>query len=264
MNTAYLELLERQARRGLGLLPDRADDVEREQDNFERRQELAAAFGDWVANSLGPWDWFINPVSFRDRHPDFERNPKTGEPRKYRATVSIGLVRLFVADPRLKGWKPDSRGRRDPGPPVPDKALAEIKDFLLDVQEAAGIPIRWMIAEEFGGVSGRHHCHALVAGVKHLRRDVWWKIAFERFGRTKILPFDSEKGGAFYAAKYAAKRLGAIHFGGPPPGTDFAGILKPGPIVGGSDILRSADLSREEFRRLDCRPRGWSGWRSKR
>jgi hypothetical protein len=264
MNEAYADLAERQARRGLGLLPDRADDVDRKQRDFARRHHLATAFGDWLANSLGPWDWFINPISFRDRHPDFERNPKTGEPRVYRSTDAVGPVRLFVPDPQLKGWKPDFRRRCNPGPLVPDKALAEIKDFLLDLQEAAENPIRWMIAEEFGGVGGRYHCHGLVAGVKHLRRDAWWKIAFERFGRTKIVPFDPEQGGAFYAAKYAAKQLGAIHFGGPPLGAQFQATLNPGPEVGRRDVLRSAELSREEFRRWQFHPRGWTGWRSKR
>jgi hypothetical protein len=264
MNESYLALLERQARQGLGLLPDRVHDIERKQRDFERRQMLATAFGNWIANSLGPWDWFINPISFRDRHPDLERNPKTGEPRNYRATSRAGSVRIYVDDPRLRGWNPDFRGRRNPGPPVPDKALAEIKDFLSELQEVAAQPIRWMIAEEFGRLGGRYHCHGLVAGVKHLQREPWWKIAFERFGRTKILPFDPEKGGAFYAAKYAAKQLGAIHFGGPPPGGEFQAILKPSQDVGRVDVLRSADLPREDFRRLDLRPRGWAAWRSKR
>ena len=136
MNPAYTELLERQARRGLGLLPDRAGDVERNQRDFERRQILAGDFGDWVAKSLGPWDWFINPISFRDRHPDLERNPKTGAPRQYRSTGCVGPVKIFAPDPRLKSWEPCFRGRRGAAPPVPDKALVEIKDFLL---EAAGI-----------------------------------------------------------------------------------------------------------------------------
>ncbi|MGA9142495.1 MAG: hypothetical protein WA664_18010 [Candidatus Acidiferrales bacterium] len=264
MNESYLGLLERQARRGFGLLPDRGRDVERNQRDFERRRVLATAFGDWIAKSLGPWDWFINPITFRDRHPDLERNPETGKPRIFRATSLLGPVRLFAPDPRLKGWKPDFRGRFNPGPPVPDKALAEIKDFLLDIQEAAKNPIRWMIAEEFGGVCGRYHCHVLVAGVKHLQRKPWWQIAFERFGRTNISRFDPEKGGAFYAAKYASKRLGGIYFGGPLPGAKFQAMLTRGPNVEGVGVLRSADLSREEFRRLEFHPRGLAGWRSKR
>jgi hypothetical protein len=264
MNEAYADLVERQARRGLGLLPDRSHDVERKQQDFERRRRLATAFGDWVANSLGPWDWFINAISFRDRHPDFERNPKTGALRKYRAMTSYGPVRRFVADPRLKGWKPDFRGHRDPGPPVPDKALAEIKDFLFDLQKAAGEPIRALIAEEFGRLGGRYHAHVLVAGVAHLRRDEWWEEAFDRFGRTKISPFDPKRGGAFYAAKYASKQLGALHFVGPMPGAEFAAVLNPGHPIGGMDVLRSPEMPRDAIRRTECFPTGWLGWRSKR
>jgi hypothetical protein len=130
VNGAYVELLERQARRGLRLLPDRVRDIERKQFDYERRQELAAAFGDWIADSLGPWDWFVNPISFRDRHPDLEHDPKTDEPRRYRVAKHIGSVRIFVDDPRIKSWKPDFRGRQSPGPPVPDRALVEIQDWL--------------------------------------------------------------------------------------------------------------------------------------
>jgi hypothetical protein len=262
MNQAYTELLERQAERGLRLLPDRVDDVERKQRDFERRQMLAREFGAWVANEQGRWDWFVNPITFRDRHPDLERNPTTGEPRQYRATGCFGKLRIYVADPQLKGWQPDFRGRRNPAPPVPDKALAEIKDFLFELQEAAEQPIRWMIAEEFGRTSGRYHCHMLVAGVGHLPRDVWWAKAFEQFGRTKIELFDPLLGGAFYAAKYAAKQLGALHFGGPAPRSEFTALFGPGPIVGGVDVVRSAALPRDEFRRWKLIPRGSPGWRS--
>jgi hypothetical protein len=263
MNDAYAEFLERQSRRGLGLLPDRVRDTERMQIDFARRQELASAFGSWIAQSLGPWDWFINPITFRDRHPDLERDPKTGEPRLYRVAKQRGPISVLVDDPRLKSWEPDSRGRRSPGPPVPDRALAEIKDWLFDLQTAADRPIRWMIAEEFGNIEGRYHCHALVAGVAHLPRNEWWGKAFEQFGRTKISRFDAKKGGAFYAAKYATKKLGALHFGGPLPDAKFSALLEPAHPVGRTSVTPSAQMSRDEFRRYEFMPRGWSGRRSK-
>jgi hypothetical protein len=264
MNDAYVELLERQARRGLGMLPDRERDVRRQQTDYQRRQALAAVFGDWIAHSLGVWDWFVNPISFRDRHPDLDRDGITPELRGNRVAKPGSPIRIFVDDPRSKSWTPDFRGRQFPGPPVKDRALVEIKDWLFDLQKAADQPIRWMIAEEFGNIEGRYHCHALVAGVAHLRRDDWWEKAFERFGRTKISCFDPERGGAFYAAKYAAKMLGALHFGGPSPNSKFSALMNPGRPVGRLSVTPSAQMCREKFRRYEFVPRGWSGWRSKR
>jgi hypothetical protein len=264
MNEAYLELQERQARRGLRLLPDRSERAERAQRDFQRRQVLAVEFGNWIAYSLGAWDWFVNPITFRDRHTDLERNPKTGEARLYRSIGTVGSIRLFANDPRLKDWKPDFRGRRDPGPPVPDKALTEVNDYLFELQEAADQPIRAMIAEEFGRVGGRYHAHMLIAGVSHLRRDEWWRKAFERFGRTTISAFDPKRGGAFYAAKYVSKQLGTLHFIGPRPGVPFSATLNPAPYVGGVDATPCPAMARDEIRRSEFYPRGWSGWRSKR
>lgn len=264
MNDAYLELQERQARRGLGLLPDRAGDTERHGRDSQRRQGIALEIGMWVATSLGPWDWFINPISFRDRDRDLETKSKPSEWRSYRCLANGLISRVFDDDPSLNQWKPDYRGRREPGPPVPDKALAEINSYLFDLQCAAGQPIRAMIAEEFGRIGGRYHAHALVAGVAHLRRDVWWEEAFKRFGRTRISPFDPNRAGAFYAAKYASKELGALHFFGPMPGAPLTAVIKPGDPVGGVDVMRSAEMSRDAFRRSEFLPRGYSNWRSKR
>jgi hypothetical protein len=264
MNDAYLELQERQARRGLGLLPDRAGDAERNGRDSQRRTELALEFGIFVATSLGPWDWFINPVSFRDRNRDLESDSKACQWRSYRPLENGLISRVFDNDPSLSQWKPDYRGRREPGPPVPDKALAEINSYLFDIQIAADKPIRVMIAEEFGRIGGRYHAHALVAGVAHLRRDVWWEVAFKRFGRTTISPFDPARGGAFYAAKYASKQLGALHFIGPMPGEPLAAIIQPSNPIGRVDVTRSPEMSREAIRRSEFLPRGYSSWRSKR
>jgi hypothetical protein len=260
---AYRDILDSQTERVINPLPHSRKSVIRNADDYNQRQLLAREFGDFIA-SLCPWDWFINPISFRDRHPDLERDPETGEPRIYHSVGNVGNVSYFPPDPCLKGWLPDYKGRKSPAPPVKDLALIEIKDYLFELQEAAEQPITWMIAEEFGTVSGRHHCHLLVAGVGHVRRDQWWKIAFERFGRTRIEPFDREKAAAFYCAKYAAKQLGMIHFGGPRPGQSYTAVLTPGPEVGRNLVVGSADMPRAEFRRTESYPRGYSSWRSKR
>jgi|GEM_PF-1107145 len=96
-----------------------------------------------------------------------------------------------------------------------DLAISRIEEWLADIQaRVGGRQIGWMLAEEFGRVGGRYHCHLLVTGVSTEIRTFWWSEAFRRFGRSEIKPFDPHKAAAFYTAKYAAKQLGLIHFGG--------------------------------------------------
>ena len=101
-----------------------------------------------------------------------------------------------------------------------DLAVARIEEWLADIQGAVGgKQIGWLLAEEFGRIGGRYHCHLLLTGVRNQQRKFWWREAFRRFGRSEIRPFDPERAAAFYAAKYAAKQLGFIHFGGTLAGT---------------------------------------------
>ncbi len=103
---------------------------------------------------------------------------------------------------------------------VRDLAVTRIEEWLADIQGAVGgKQIGWLLAEEFGRIGGRYHCHLLVTGVLSQQRQFWWREAFRRFGRSEIKPFDPEQAAAFYAAKYAAKQLGLIHFGGMLAGT---------------------------------------------
>lgn len=98
---------------------------------------------------------------------------------------------------------------------VRDLAVARIEEWLADIQAAAGgKQIGWLLAEEFGRAGGRYHCHLLITGVAAQSRRFWWSEAFRRFGRSEISPFNPEQAAAFYAAKYTAKQLGLIHFGG--------------------------------------------------
>ena len=101
-----------------------------------------------------------------------------------------------------------------------DLAIARIEEWLSDIQaKVGGKQIGWILAEEFGRIGGRYHCHMLVTGVGKERRKFWWTEAFRRFGRSEIRPFSPWRAAAFYAAKYAAKQLGFIHFGGTLAGT---------------------------------------------
>src|SRR5215469_14141333 len=187
------------------MLSDHRREVERWAARRRERQELALAYGQFLAK-LVPWDWFINPISFRD---DWR---KAHRPLESQLTVhQQALIPGMRQRKRDRyGWHPSP----PLGPPCPDEGLSYIAESFADMQREAGRPIGWMIAEEFGRLGGRFHCHALVVGVSGLRRDFWWLEAFRRFGRTRIEAFDRDRGAVFYAAKYAAKELGALHFGG--------------------------------------------------
>jgi len=185
------------------MLSDRRHAQERWTADRRRRREVADSFGYFLAD-LAEWDWFMNPISFRDDGPD--------------------------------------------GPPVPDAALSRIREYFGLVQRGASKPIGWVVAEEFGRLGGRYHCHALVTGVSDLWRKFWWAEAFRRFGRTLIDPFDRERAAAFYAAKYEAKQLGGLHFGGTLAGKRLSDFEIPIPSGGKHVIVASDQLPGDYFR----------------
>ncbi|MGH9353138.1 MAG: rolling circle replication-associated protein [Terriglobia bacterium] len=136
----------------------------------------------------------------------------------------------------------------------PHAVVAAIKEWLANVEMMASARMGYLLAEEFGGLGGRFHCHLLVAGVAALRRDFWWREAFRRFGRTEIKPFNPEQGAAYYAAKYAAKSLGNLHFGGAFRGCEVRREennfeLKGVEVVSkrGSEVVSSDALPRDFF-----------------
>ena len=128
--------------------------------------------------------------------------------------------------------------------PCSDFAMKRIGEWLADLQAfAGGSQVGWVIAEEFGALGGRWHCHGLICGVSHLNRRFWWAEAFRRFGRTTIEPFDPERAGTFYAAKYAAKALGKIHFGGTLAGAELSRVVHRDGRRAWDDSLKSSDPS---------------------
>ena len=76
----------------------------------------------------------------------------------------------------------------------------------------------------------------------------WWAEAFRRFSRTLIEPFDRERAAAFYAAKYEAKQLGGLHFGGTLAGVDLSRCEEPGGTSDGQEVVRSVDSPKQFFR----------------
>jgi hypothetical protein len=80
--------------------------------------------------------------------------------------------------------------------------------FSRDIEEAAGLPIAWFRGDEIGSLGGRYHLHALMLNVAHLRRLTWMDKWNQRAGFARILPYDRERGAAFYCAKYVTKQFG--------------------------------------------------------
>jgi hypothetical protein len=123
------------------MLTDHRIEQERRASRFRGRQELAKAFGKFIAG-LADWDWFINPITFRDRcAPDADT---------VRSINQLDGITRCEPDPRLKEWSPSSC-RILAGEPAPDAALAGIRKYLADLETSAGKPIGWVIGEEFGG-----------------------------------------------------------------------------------------------------------------
>jgi hypothetical protein len=170
------------------------------------RRKLPPAFGKFIAG-LVSWDWFFNPLSFRD-------------------------------------------GGSGCGAPVPDFALRQIKKYLLLVQRDAGRPIGWVLAEEFGRLGGRWHCHMLITGVRQLSRDFWRREACRRFGYTRIEAFNPLQGGPYHTAKYEGRSPGEIHFGGTLAGVDLAMCEQSRSRGGGHDVAVSVALPKLHFRMI--------------
>ncbi|MBZ5683244.1 MAG: hypothetical protein LAO24_24405 [Acidobacteriia bacterium] len=88
------------------------------------------------------------------------------------------------------------------------RAYRIVGRFLRDLETAAGVPVHWFRADEYGARFGRFHMHLLVGNVAHLRRLYWMDEWNHRAGYARILPFDDRKGAAFYVAKYITKQGG--------------------------------------------------------
>jgi hypothetical protein len=88
------------------------------------------------------------------------------------------------------------------------RAYRIVDRFLRDLEVAAGVPIHWFRADEYGARLGRFHMHLLIGNIAHLRRLYWMDEWNRRAGYARILPFDGSKGAVFYVAKYITKQGG--------------------------------------------------------
>jgi len=221
------------------MLTDHKAMIERQARAAWQRRQCAAAFGEFLAD-LAKWDWFFH-FTFRDHVPcnrggrvvllpatdlaPVERHPRSGR---------------LPPDPRIEVWQPSMRWRVGPVPPAPSWILRRVFDFFSEVRRDAGRQIGFVLAEEFGHIGGRWHLHGLATGVGQLSRKFWWSQAHALFGRCRIEPPKRAKAAAFYAAKYAAKELGTIHFCGVLGEVDLSRIEdRPPQRGGGLDLVSS-------------------------
>ena len=91
-------------------------------------------------------------------------------------------------------------------------AHRRFRAFIRHVERAAGVPVAYFRADEYGERLGKFHLHALVMNVGNLRRMDWLDEWNRRHGFARIFEYDPTKGAAFYIAKYVAKQLGDWEF----------------------------------------------------
>ena len=127
------------------MLADRRRLVEKLARNSRLRKEIVEQYGDFLRTLFSPGDWFVT-LTFRDRKQDSgsittpirEKSTKRNRKQATRKNYKNAITKC-QPDPRLADWKPDSRNRTEPGPPVRDAALREIEHWLLELGwEAAG------------------------------------------------------------------------------------------------------------------------------
>jgi len=87
--------------------------------------------------------------------------------------------------------------------PSPDRCLYHTRRW---VEHIPGPPTGYFIAVE-RGFGGRIHSHGLLrlADVPTPKRKSLWASWRGLYGRCAVLPYDSERGAAYYVAKYITK-----------------------------------------------------------
>jgi len=215
-------------------LTDHRQEQERRASDARRYRRVISEYGSFLA-SLRFWTWFMT-ITLRDwpsataRMADRER---------------VSTYQRCEADRRIDAWAPSRRGSMYSNNPTCDFVRHTITDFLQELQIAAGEPNAWVMAEDFGRIAGRWHCHALVDGVDDLDIDSWRAEAFRRFGISRIEPYDASRGAARYISRNALTEHGNLHFGGALAGLeiDTAVTREVGRVV----IAKSAEVPSQLF-----------------
>jgi hypothetical protein len=249
-HSVNLDAAQRQNARSLPVLSDRANIAEKISYERHMRKRVVFDYGNFLASLVRGGGWWMT-ITLRDRSQSFRmrrlgRRTLRGKVRRHFRDCCI---RYGHQDDKIKTWRPASKTNR-PWSPFTHKILSEVYIFMRILEESSRVPLGYIIAEEIGDVGGLWHLHLLVSGVpSDVPRKVWWSAAFQIWGRTRIEPYDPRKAAAFYAAKYAAKKLGAIHLCGTLRGVRMDGCENPTRdiVVGGLDVTCSASMSSDFF-----------------
>jgi hypothetical protein len=123
------------------MLADKKRAVTRFAANRRLGRQMAEEYGLFLRTLFSVGDWIVT-LTFRDRYQDTQdksRNSSQARGERYKVDGNPQSSAKCSPDPRLENWEPDSRYRREPGPPVKDLALREIEHWLLELGwEAAG------------------------------------------------------------------------------------------------------------------------------
>jgi hypothetical protein len=110
------------------------------------RRQMVQVYGAFLRNLFSVGDWFVT-ITFRDRKQDACVEAEISDWQDANTMKAVEMpgrhhkaaVTRLIRDPRLDSWEPDSKFRREPGPPVRDAALREIEHWLIELGfEAAG------------------------------------------------------------------------------------------------------------------------------
>ena len=247
---ANLDAAQRQNARHLPMLLDRARSADKSAREKLARKEVVYQYGNFLASLIpsGGW-WMTITIADRSQTSRMRRHGKRTLRGKVKRHYRDCRIRYGQPDVKIKAWRPASK-LNTPWTPFTHKILAEVRLFMEMLEQSVGAPIGYIIAEEIGELNGRWHLHLLISGVtSDIRRKIWWSAAFQIWGRTRIDSYDPKRAAAFYAAKYAAKKLGAIHLCGTLRGKSMedCGNKNRGVAVGGQDVARSPEMSEEFF-----------------
>jgi hypothetical protein len=246
---ANLTASQRQENRHRSMLLDRARTADKSERDKLTRKRVVFSYGNFLA-SLIQCGWWVT-ITLRDPNQPFKtrRAGKRTLRGKIRRHYRDCHIRYGHPDGRIKSWRPVSKLNR-PQSPFTYEILSEVRLFMELLEASVGAPIGYIIAEEIGELNGRWHLHLLISGVSaDIRRSIWWSAAFQIWGRTRIDAYDPQKAAAFYAAKYAAKQLGAIHLCGTLRGISMDDCEHPcAVIVGGEDVVRSDSMPSAFYR----------------